>query len=62
VKRDDFFCAEAVGIGLVKLTLYGKSPGRGGESGAAEVILDEDDLEELIEDLRRAARAKVTIS
>ena len=63
MKHHDLFCAEPVGIGLVKLTVYGKDPvTKEARRGAAEIILDEDELNELIYSLQEAARAKITIS
>jgi hypothetical protein len=51
---------QCVGQGVYKLTVYGSSPSRR-DSGSAEVLMDEDDLQALEEDMSRARRATVTI-
>lgn len=62
--KDDYFYAECIGIGLVKLIVDGKSTSTRGRviSSRAEITLDDDDLDELIDSLETARRMKVTIS
>lgn len=52
---------QCVGKGVYKLTVYGSNPVRR-DSGAAEVLMDEDDIEALMMDISTARRATVTIT
>jgi hypothetical protein len=58
-----FWCIETVGKGVYKLTVYGKDPvSKDPDRGAAEILLDDDDIDELVLSAHKAQRAKVTIS
>lgn len=60
MKRDDLICAEVLGSGIYKLSVWGS--GRQGEHAGCELILDRHELEELIYDLTRVKNARVTIT
>jgi hypothetical protein len=63
ISKDDFWCIETVGKGIYKLTVYGKDPvSKASDRGAAEILLDDDDIEEMVLAAHKAQRAKVTIS
>jgi hypothetical protein len=63
MKSKDLWCIETVGKGIYKLTVYGKDPvSKDPDSGAAEILLDDDDIEDLVSAAHKAQRAKVTIS
>lgn len=63
MRSRDSWCIETVGVGIYKLTVYGKDPvSRDPDRGAAEILLDDDDLDEMVSDAHRARRAKVTIT
>jgi hypothetical protein len=63
MRSRDLWCIETVGKGVYKLTVYGKDPvSKDPDRGAAEILLDDDDLEELVLAAHKAQRAKVTIS
>lgn len=60
---DHFFCIEAIGRGVYRLTVYGKHPAsKNPDRGAAEMLLDDDAIEELVSAAHKAQRAKITIS
>jgi predicted acetyltransferase len=60
--RDDLWSIEAVGKGLYKLTIYGKDPVSKDNQGAAEILLDDDDIAELVFRAHKAQQAKVMIT
>lgn len=60
MKRDDLICAEALGGGICRLSVWGTD--RWGKHSGCELLLDSDDLDELISDLKRVRNARVTVT
>lgn len=61
--RDHIWCIETLGKGIYKLTVYGKDPvSKDPDRGAAEILLDDDDLDDLRLQMQRCQSAKVTIA